>query len=361
MAVVAYDPFVSSDRARRIDVELVDLGDLFAMADFITIHLPKTKETEGLLGKESLARCKAGVRIVNTSRGGIIDEEALAEGIRAGRVAGAALDVFAAEPLTDSPLFDLPQVVVTPHLGASTAEAQDKAGTDTAEAVAAALRGELVLSAVNIDLGRDVSEEVKAFLPLAERLGSAYVGLAHGMSGRVVLQVGGKLAGHELRPLKLALLKGALSGFSSEPVSYVNAPSIAEERGISVDLEASDLSPEYVSMLRISNGDASISLGGTISRNRPIMVEILGHDVELPFSDHVLIVRNEDIPGVIGRVGSYLGNLGVNIANMVVGRSIVTGQAAMMGLNVDQPLSDDQLEGLRALGGIEVARYLDLG
>jgi D-3-phosphoglycerate dehydrogenase / 2-oxoglutarate reductase len=359
MKVVAYDPFVSAERARRLDVELVELDDMFPQVDFITIHLPKTKETEGLLGKDNLARCKEGVRIVNTSRGGIIDEAALAEAIRSGHVAGAGIDVFATEPTTDSPLFELPQVVVTPHLGASTAEAQDKAGTDTAEAVAAALRGELVLTAVNIDLGREVSEDVQAFLPLAEQLGKAFVGLTGGMSGRVVLRAEGRLATQELRPLKLALLKGALSGYSTEPVSYVNAPSIAEQRGLIVDLESSEEAEEYVSCLRISDGTAS--LAGTMSRKGTMMVEILGHDVELPFSDHVLIVRNSDTPGVIGRVGTYLGELRVNIANMVVGRSRVTGEAAMMGINVDQPLGDDQLAGLRRLEGIEEARYLDLG
>ncbi len=360
MRLIAYDPFVSVDRARRLGVELVDLDALFPQADFITIHLPKTKETEGLLGKDNLARCKPGVRIVNTSRGGIIDEHALAEAIRSGHVAGVGLDVFAVEPTTDSPLFELPEVVVTPHLGASTAEAQDKAGTDTAEAVAAALRGELVLSAVNVDLGREVTEEVQAYLPLAEQMGKAIVGLAGHMSGRVTLRAEGKIATHELRPLKLALLKGALSGYSTEPVSYVNAPSIAEQRGLVVDLESSEEAEEYVSCLRVTLEDGSASLAGTIARKGPMMVEILGHEVELPFSEHVLIVRNSDVPGVIGRVGTYLGDHRINIANMVVGRSMESGEAAMMGLNVDQQLSDSQLRGLRSLDGIEEARYLDL-
>jgi len=360
MRVIAYDPFVSQERGRRLGVEMVSFEDLVPEADFITIHLPKTKDTEDLFNKDTLARVKPGVRIVNTSRGGIIDEGALAEAIRSGRVGGAAIDVFAVEPTTDSPLFGLPQVVVTPHLGASTAEAQDKAGIDTAEAVAAALRDELVLSAVNIDIGREVSEDVQTFLPLAEQLGRAYVGVAGGMAGRVVLRAEGRIAGEELRPLKLALLKGALAGSSTEPVSYVNAPSIADQRGLIVDLESSEESDEYVSCLRIGSDDDSVSLAGTIGKKGALLVEILGHDVELPFSDHVLIVRNSDTPGVIGRVGTYLGDLRVNIANMVVGRSRVTGEAAMMGLNVDQPLTDDQVEGLRRLDGIEEARYLDL-
>jgi D-3-phosphoglycerate dehydrogenase len=360
MHLVAYDPFVSTDRARRLGVELVELDDLFPQVDFITIHLPKTKETEGLLGADNLARCKPGVRIVNTSRGGIIVEDELADAIESGHVAGAALDVFATEPTTESRLFGLPQVVVTPHLGASTAEAQDKAGTDTADAVAAALRGELVLSAVNVDLGREVTDEVQAYLPLAEQIGKAVVGLAGRMAGRVTLRAEGKIADQELRPLKLAFLKGALSGFSSEPVSYVNAPSIAEQRGLMVDIESSEESPEYVSCLRVSLEDDPTSLAGTLAMRGPTMVEIMGNEVELPFSDHVLIVRNSDVPGVIGRVGTYLGDAQVNIANMVVGRSPVTGEASMMGLNLDQELTDDQLEGIRSLDGIEEARFLDL-
>lgn len=361
MSVVAYDPFVSEDRARRFGVELVDLDGLLERSDFISVHLPKTKDTEGLLGKENLARCKPGVRIVNTSRGGIIDEEALAEAIRSGHVGGAGLDVFAIEPMTDSPLFDLPQVVVTPHLGASTAEAQDKAGTDVADAVAAALRGELVLSAVNVDLGRDVSDEVRAFLPVAESLGRVFVALGEGLSGRLLIRAEGKIAGHELKPLRLAVLKGALSAVSTEPVSYVNAGAIAAERGIVVEMESSEESEEYVSLLRVSDVGRNVSLSGTLARKGPMMVEILGHDVELPFSRHVLIMRNADTPGVIGRMGTYLGSIGVNIANMVVGRSRTTDEAAMMGLNVDQALTAEQVEGLRRVDGIIEARSIDLG
>ncbi len=361
MTVVAYDPFVSEERARRLGAELSDLDGLLARADFITIHLPKTRETTGLLGKENLAKCKPGVRIINTSRGGIIDEEALAESIRSGHVGGAGLDVFAVEPTTDSPLFELPQVVVTPHLGASTAEAQDKAGTDVAEAVAAALRGELVLSAVNVDLGREVTDDVRGFLPVAELLGRAFVGLAGELSGRLSIRVEGRIASHELRPLKLAVLKGALTAVSTEPVTYVNAPALAEQRGLTVEMEASEDSEEYVSLLRVSDPALHISLAGTLARKGPMLVEIMGHDVELPFSRYMVIMRNSDTPGVIGRMGTYLGSIGVNIANMVVGRSRVTGEAAMMGLNIDQALTAEQVEGLRRVDGIVEARSVDLG
>ncbi len=361
MSVVAFDPFVSEERARRFGVDLVDLDSLFGRSDFISIHLPKTKETDGLLGKENLAKCKKGVRIVNTSRGGIIDEAALAESIRSGHVGGAGLDVFAVEPITDSPLFELPEVVVTPHLGASTAEAQDKAGTDVADAVAAALRGELVLTAVNVDLGRDVSDEVRAFLPVAENLGRAFVALGAGLSGPLVIRAEGKIAGQELKPLRLAVLKGALSAVSTEPVSYVNAATMAEERGIIVEMEASEASDEYVSLLRVADTGRDVSLAGTLARKGPMMVEILGHDVELPFSQHIVIMRNDDTPGVIGRMGTYMGSIGVNIANMVVGRSRVTDEAAMMGLNIDQALTVEQVEGLRQVAGIIEARSIDLG
>ncbi|HEY5685680.1 MAG TPA: phosphoglycerate dehydrogenase [Acidimicrobiia bacterium] len=362
MRVVAYDPFVSDERGRRLGVDILALDDLFAVADFITIHLPKTKETEGLLGAENLAKLKPGVRIVNTSRGGIIDEDALADSVASGHVGGAALDVFAVEPLTESRLFELPSVVLTPHLGASTTEAQDKAGTDVAAAVAAALAGELVLSAVNVDLGREVGEDVRAFLPLAERLGKAFVGLGRDLSASITLRAEGRLADYDLKPIRLAVVKGLLSGVSAEPVTYVNASRIAEERGLRIDLEASSETDEYISVLRLSGTfeDHEVSLAGTIARKGPMLVDIMGHEVELPLSEHMAIVRNADTPGVIGRVGTYLGQERVNIANMVVGRSVITGESALMGLNLDEAMTDTQVEALRSLPGIIEATYLEL-
>ncbi len=362
MQLLAHDPFVTEERARRLGVELVPLDDLVARADFISIHLPKNKDTLGLFGAETLAKCKKGVRIINTSRGGIVDEAALAEAIKSGHIGGAGLDVFEKEPTTESPLFGLDKVVVTPHLGASTAEAQDKAGTDVAEAVAAALRGELVLSAVNVDLGREVSDEVRANLELAEQLGRTVVGLGKGLSGTLTIRAEGRIAANELQPLKLAVLKGALEKVSTEPVSYVNAPALAEQRGINIELVASEEAVEYVSLIKVSTtvDGNEISVAGSISRKGPMMVEILGHDAELPFSKHVLIVRNDDKPGAIGRVGTYLGELGVNIANMVVGRSQTTGEAALMGLNIDTELTTEQVEGFRALPGIVEAHHLEL-
>jgi D-3-phosphoglycerate dehydrogenase len=363
MKVLAYDPFISADRARRIGVDLTTLDRLLSQSDFITVHLPLTAETDGLLSKDNLARCKLGVRIVNTSRGGIVDELALADAVRSGRVAGAGLDVFVNEPLTDSPLFDLPQVVLTPHLGASTVEAQDKAGTQVAEAVAAALRGELVLSAVNVDLGREVAEEVREFLPVAEQLGRVFIGLAGGVPDQVRVSAQGRLgASAEVRPLGLAVLKGGLAAVSTQAVSYVNVLNLAEEKGIGLVMQSGEHSPEYVSMLTVSGvvGGTEVSVAATQSRKGPMLVEILGHDLELPISRHLLIVRNADIPGMIGRVGSFLGDAGVNIANMVVGRSREKDAAAMMGFNLDQPLEDEQVAKLRLLPGVEEARYVEV-
>lgn len=362
MRVLAHDPFIGPDRARQLGVELLELDDLLPQADFISVHLPKTKDTENLIGGDNLLKVKPGVRIVNTSRGGIVNEADLAAALEDGRVGGAALDVFAVEPTTESPLFAMPQVVVTPHLGASTAEAQDKAGIDVASAVMAALHGDLVLSAVNVDLGRDVGDEVKRYLPVAEQLGRAFVGLARGLGDQLVVRAEGRIARHGLRPLKLAVMKGLMEAVSTEPVSYVNAPGLAEERGISIDLESTEQSVEYVSEVKISGevGGRQVSLSGSMGRKGAMMVEIMGNDVELPFSNKMLIVRNQDVPGVIGRMASYLGDEGVNIANMVVGRSRVTGEASLMGLNIDHPLDESQVETIRSLPGIEEATYLEL-
>lgn len=361
MNVLAYDPFVSAERARQLGVEATDLDTLLGSSDFISIHLPKTPETENLIGGTNIAKLKPGVRIINTSRGGIVNEAELAQAIKDGLVGGAGLDVFATEPTTDSPLFSLPTVVVTPHLGASTTEAQDKAGIDVAEAVGKALAGELVLSAVNVDFGPEVTDEVRDFLSIAEMLGQAFVGLAGGVSEGLTVRAEGRLATQPVRPLQLAVLKGILTSMSEIPVSFVNAPSIAEERGIHLELEASEGVVEYLSTLRVSGEGPSgpFTIAGTVARKGPIFVEVAGHDVELLFSDHMLVVSNSDVPGVIGRVGTYLGKRGVNIDNMVVGQSKETEMAAMMGLNVDRVMTDEDMVGLRALDGIETATQLN--
>ncbi|HLK45908.1 MAG TPA: phosphoglycerate dehydrogenase, partial [Acidimicrobiales bacterium] len=231
MRLVAYDPYVSADRARQLGVELLELEELIAQADFVTLHVAKSKETIGLIGRDLLARARPHLRIVNASRGGIIDEEALAEAIRNGRVAGAALDVFAVEPTTSSPLFELDGVVVTPHLGASTREAQDKAGATIAEQVALALAGEFVPFAVNVDAS-EASEAVRPFLPLAEQLGRIFASLTAAAVDVIDVAYQGGLADHDTRILTLSLLKGFLAAGTHDPVSFVNAPQVAAERGL---------------------------------------------------------------------------------------------------------------------------------
>ncbi len=363
MRLIAFDPYVSSERARRLGVELVaNLDELFAQADFITVHLPRTEETTGLIRRETIAKMKDGVRIINASRGGIVDEEALVEAVRSGKVSGAGLDVYDDEPLMDSPLRDVPEVVLTPHLGASTVEAQDKAGIDVAEAVGAALRGELVLSAVNVDLGRDVADETREFLGVAEYLGAIFCRVAQGLPDHLVVRTEGRIAGFPIRPLRLSALKGAFNVVSSAPVSFVNVEALADQNGLVVEEEASTESDEFVSLLRLSGvvGGRTVSIAGTIGRKGPHLVSIFGHEVELLMSRHMLLVRNSDVPGVIGRVGTYLGEIGINIANMAVGQSPETGSAAMMGLSLDKALSEEQMEQFRALDGVEEAQQVEL-
>ncbi|MER3521466.1 MAG: phosphoglycerate dehydrogenase, partial [Acidimicrobiia bacterium] len=334
MRLIAYDPYVSQERARQMSVELVSLEELCERADVITVHLPKTKETVGLINKERIASMKPSVRIVNTARGEIVDEEALATALYEGRIAGAAVDVYSREPPPpDHPLLGAPNTVLTPHLGATTAEAQDKAGKAVAEQVVAVLRGELVPFAVNVEVGREIPELVRAFLPLAEILGSFYTALAGGLTERVDVALIGQLAEVDDRLISVAVLKGMFSAISEEPVSYVNAPLIAKDKGIEVRRSSSAASEDFVSLIRVSGtGSAgSISVAGTLvgPRQAPRIVEIGEHSIDLPPSRYMLIIHNQDKPGVIGRVGTVLGNAGINISNMAVGRD-PGGAHAMM-------------------------------
>src|SRR4051794_15785213 len=254
MRLVAYDPYVAPERARQMGVELRTLDEVVRQADFLTVHLPKTPETIGLIGDDLLKEAKPDLRIVNTARGGIVDEEALARAVADGRIAGAALDVFAEEPTTSSPLFELDSVVVTPHLGASTREAQDKAGATIAEQVALALAGEFVPYAVNVS-ATEASETVRPFLPLAERLGGLYVALNEGAPSRIEVEYHGQLADYDTRILTLSVLKGVFGGASDEPVSYVNAPRIAAERGVEVSDLSTSATQDYVNLVTVRGGD----------------------------------------------------------------------------------------------------------
>jgi D-3-phosphoglycerate dehydrogenase / 2-oxoglutarate reductase len=350
MRLMAYDPYVAPDRARQIGVELTTLERLLAESDFVTIHVTKTKETTGLLNKERLAAAKPGIRIVNAARGGVVDEDALADAIRSGVVGGAAIDVFATEPATASPLFELDSVVVTPHLGASTREAQDKAGDTIAEQVGLALAGEFVPFAVNVSAA-EASETVRPFLPLAERLGRIFVALNEGLPTVLEIECQGQLAGFDTRILTLSVLKGAFGEVTDEPVSYVNAPLMAAERGVEVRDTSTSTAQDYVNLVTVRGGEHT--LAGTLVglRGEPRIVMLDNHTVDLPPAAHMLILRNDDRPGMIGFVGSLLGDHGVNIADMHLGRS-KEGAAALMVLATSTPVPDTVVERLRAGDGI---------
>jgi D-3-phosphoglycerate dehydrogenase len=329
---------------------------LVEVSDFLTLHVIKTPETVGMIGKELLARAKAGIRIINVSRGGVVDEEALAEAIKVGHVAGAALDVFAAEPTTESPLFGLPQVVVTPHLGASTREAQDKAGDTIAEQVALALAGEFVPFAVNVSAA-EASETVRHFLPLAERLGAIFTALSEGLPRVLEIEYAGQIADSDTRILTLSVLKGVFGGVNDEPVSYVNAPRIAAERGVEVRDTSTATAHDYVNLISIRGGDHGI--GGTLVslRGEPRIVMLDGHTVDVPPANHMLVVRNDDRPGMIAHVAGVLSDNGVNIDDMHLGRSEL-GAAALQVIATDRSVPLDVQEAIAKGDGIVAVRAI---
>ena len=332
MRLVAYDPFVSADRARQMGVELLTLDQAVAEADFLTIHLPKTKETTGLINRDLLLKAKPSLRVINVARGGIVDEQALADCVRDGIIAGAAIDVFATEPTTSSPLFELDSIVVTPHLGASTREAQDKAGDTIADMVQLALAGDFVPFAVNVDAA-EANETLRPFLPLAERLGRLFASLvASSAEPPATLEVctEGDIAGYDTRILSLAALKGFFGAITDEQVTYVNAPQLAKQSGIEVRDTNCATSADFVNLVTLRGGGHSLSgtLVGRRSEQRIVMID--DHHFDVPPAEHMLMVKNDDRPGVIGTVGTLLGNAGVNIDDMDVGRAAVPGTAVML-------------------------------
>ncbi|HEY6430287.1 MAG TPA: phosphoglycerate dehydrogenase [Acidimicrobiales bacterium] len=352
MELIGYDPFVSPERARAMGVRLVGIEDLVAEADFVSIHTPKTPETVGLFGRDLLAKAKPGIRIINTARGGIVDEDALADALRDGIVAGAGLDVFDKEPCTESPLFELPGVVVSPHLGASTEEAQDKAGVTIAEQVLLALDGDFVPYAVNV-AATDVSDAVRAFMGLAEQLGRFFVGLHDGLPDGLEMEYQGELAAEGTGILTLSALKGIFAGTTEEPVSYVNAPQLAAQRGLTVRESSTATSADYKSLITLRSGSHSVA--GTLItvglRTEPRIVIVDDHLVEVPPSEHMIVVRNDDRPGVIGIVGTVLGAAGVSISSMAVGPS-PRADTAMMVISTTSPAPDAVVEQLRGDEGI---------
>jgi D-3-phosphoglycerate dehydrogenase / 2-oxoglutarate reductase len=363
MRVVAYDPFVARERFRELGVERVDTPDeAYAAAEFVTLHLPLTDETRGAVGSDAFARMRDGVRLINAARGELVDESALLNALRSGKVAAAALDVFPAEPY-EGPLLELDNVVVTPHLAASTEEAQDRAGVIVAEQVAAALEGALVTNAVNIPAIRaEDMEALGPFVPLAAKLGRLAMELAGGRAERIALAYYGGLSGYDTRLLTVAALNGAFQGRSDTPVNYVNAPVIAAERGIEVLEERRRASRDFTNLVRVgvhTNGDDVRVAGTTIGNdNRHWLVSALGFELEMELAPLLVFFRYDDVPGVIGRVGSLFGEAGVNIANMAVSRTRRGGKA-LMALSLDTPPPEGLVEEFRKQG-FDDARFISL-
>jgi D-3-phosphoglycerate dehydrogenase len=361
--LIAYDPYVQPARAAQIGVRLVTLEELLRESDFISVHLPKTPETLGLIGEKELELVKPTVRIINAARGGLVDEAALAKAIAAGRVAGAGLDVFATEPCTDSPLFELDSVVVAPHLGASTVEAQDKAGIAVARSVRLALEGDFVPDAVNVQ-GGAVAEELRPALPLVEKLGRVFTALAGGVASTVEVQVRGEIADLDVSVLQLAALKGVFADVVEEQVTFVNAPALAAERGVELSLTTDRESPEYRNVVTVRGvlptGDP-VSVSGTLVGTRQVekLTEVDGFDVELPATGHLVFLRYEDRPGVVGEVGVQLGAAGVNIAGAQVSRDVQGGHA-LMALTVDDAVPAEVLEHICQAIGAGSARTVSL-
>jgi len=363
MRLIAYDPYVPATRAAQLGVRLASLDELLAEADFITVHLPKNPETVGLIGDRELHRVKPEVRIVNAARGGIVDEHALALALKEGRVAGAGIDVFAAEPATGHPLLDFPAVVATPHLGASTSEAQEKAGTQVARSVRLALAGEFVPDAVNVQ-GGTVHEDVKPGLPLAEKLGRIFTALAGGMAARIDVEVRGEISSHDVRILQLAALKGVFTGVVEDAVTYVNAPLLAGERGVEVSLVTEAESPDWrnlVTLRGIMPGGQVVSVSGTLTgrRQQEKLVEVNGFDMEIAPAEHMVFLTYTDRPGVVGTVGQILGSEGINIAGMQVCRDTRGGHALIV-LTVDSAIPALVLDDISSTIGAVVGRTVDL-
>jgi D-3-phosphoglycerate dehydrogenase len=373
MRVLAFDPFVSAERYRELGVDKADaVEDIYEQADFITVHLPKTPDTQGFVDAAAFARMREGVRILNVARGGLIDEAALQQALDSGKVAGAALDVFESEPMTEHPLFGYANVVVTPHLGASTAEATDRAGYQSAEQVVAALTGGVVSTAVNIPaIGAEDMEMLGPFLPLATKLGRLAMELAEGSSvERIEAAFLGRIADFDTRLLGLAVIVGALQGRTEEQVNLVNAPTMAQQRGIVFEEKTISEAEDYNELIRVTvqAGGERVAVAGTgIGPSRvPHLVEVQGRRLTIELERYVTVFRYSDVPGMIGRVGTVFGSHGINISSAAVGhtpdgRGGEDGRLAAMVVTTDAPVPKEVLAEIIALEGFVGGWSVDLG
>jgi len=363
MDVVAYDPYLQPAKAAQLNVKLVELDELLKVSDFITIHLPKTKETANLIGTEALKKVKPTVRIINAARGGVLDESALYEALKNGKVAGAGLDVFATEPCTDSPLFTLDNVVATPHLGASTDEAQERAGIAVAVSVRKALSGELVPDAVNVK-GGVIDEAIRPALPLVEKLAQVATALASDVIVSLDVEVRGEISALDVSVLSTSALKGGLIAMGCEDVTYVNAPNLAAERSVTSAVMTDPESPDHRNLVsvRAACADGSqVFVSGTLMgiKQTQKIVAIDKLDLDLKPTNNLLFLRYTDVPGVVGVVGNALGKLKINIADMQVGRTQVGGQA-LMALTVDSVIPKEVIEIIAKETGSSLVRFVNL-
>lgn len=363
MKLIAYDPYVTAERAARLGVDLLPtVAEVCAAADVVTVHLPKTSDTAGIIGADELRAMKPTALLVNAARGGLVDEDALATALRERWIRGAALDVFATEPPPpDHPLLTHDHLVATPHLGASTEEAQDKAGAMVAEAVVLALRGEFVPSAVNVQIGAGIPEAVKPYMPLAETLGRLFTALGGGRetSGEVCVEVVGRIASEDTQALALSALKGLLVDVVHEPVTFVNAPLIASDRDLHLSTLTSTEARDFVSLLRLRSGDLAVA--GTLvgTSHRPRLVEVWGFPIDMEPAAHMAFFVYVDRPGVVGIIGGKLGEAGVNIASMQVGRTDAGGRA-LIAMTLDSAIPADVLEDIAKTIGAADVRAVDL-
>lgn len=362
VGLIAHDPYVAPARAAQLGIELMALDELLRRADFISIHLPRTPETLGLIGKDQLALTKQGVIIVNAARGGLVDEHALAEAVRSGHVGGAGIDVHETEPTTSSPLFELENIVVTPHLGASTAEAQERAGTDVVRSVRLALAGEFVPDAVNVQVAGVVGEEVAPWLGLAQKLGTVLYAVAGRIPTSLTVDVAGELASEATAVLQLAALRGLFTHAVEDQVTFVNVANLAAERGVAVELTTAPESENFRSVvqLRAAMPDgAAVTVSGTLTGRSQVekLVEINGRHFDLRAQGQVILLEYADRPGVMGRVGSLLGEAAVNIEAAQISQT-TAGTDAIMLLRVDRPVDPAVLGPIGASVGASTVRLI---
>lgn len=361
--VIAYDPYVSAARAAQLGIELVTLDELLTRADMFSVHLPKTPETKGIIGKEALAKTKPGVIVVNAARGGLVDEQALADAITSGHVFAAGIDVYASEPCTDSPLFELPQAVVTPHLGASTTEAQDRAGTDVAKSVLLALAGEFVPDAVNVK-GGAVGEEVSPWLEIVRKQGVLLGALSEELPSSLSVDVRGELAAEDVEILKLSALRGLFSAVIEDSVTFVNAPSLAEERGVTAEVTKAPESENHRSVvdIRAVYGDGTVlNVAGTLTGTQQVekIVNINGRNFDLRAEGKNLIVNYADQPGSLGRIGTLLGDAGIDIQAAALSQD-TEGEGATILLRVDKDVPSELSASIAAAVGASTIELVDL-